>query len=104
MQAQHQASLKTFAYTGLQSSRDMNFRAEILSGSKVQFNTTRKLKAKEGLTIGVQWPKGFVHEPTFEEKMSYVITDNKSGIVLVGGAILLFLFISLLYSCVGICW
>jgi uncharacterized membrane protein len=96
-----QASLKTFAYTGLQSSRDMNFRAEILSGSKVQFNTTRKLKAKEGLTIGVQWPKGFVHEPTFEEKMSYVITDNKSGIVLVGGAILLFLFYIVAWVSVG---
>jgi uncharacterized membrane protein len=96
-----QFSLKTFAYTGLQGSREMNYSVEILSGSRVQFKTTRKLKAREGLTIGVQWPKGFVHEPTFEEKMSYVITDNKSGIVLVGGALVLLIFYIIAWVTVG---
>jgi uncharacterized membrane protein len=94
-------SIKTFAYTGPEGSREMHYQTEVIGISEIQFSTTNKLRLKEGLTIGVQWPKGFVYEPGFEDRMLYLITDNKSGIVLVGGAMALLLFYIVAWVSVG---
>ena len=84
--------ISTLAFTGLQGSNEMNYRAEVTSSSEVKFNTTYKLKSREGLTIIVQWPKGFMYEPGFRDRLLYFVADNKSGIVLVAGAMVLALF------------
>ena len=80
------------AFTGVQGSTQKNYKAEILSNGAIKFVTTRKLFPREGLTIVVQFPKGFVYEPDFEDKMLYLFTDNKAGIFVLIGAFVLLLY------------
>jgi hypothetical protein len=54
------------AFTGNVGSTQKNYRAEILNNGVIKFVTTRKLLSREGLTVVVEWPKGFVREPDFE--------------------------------------
>ncbi len=63
------------AYTGKFGSKEQNYRSEIYDD--VYFKTTRSLPPGHGLTIVVTWPKGFVNEPTFEEKLDYFFQDNR---------------------------
>ena len=52
-------------YTGKQGAKDDNARSSVDQQTKiVQFETTVPLRAHEGLTIVVSFPKGFVREPT----------------------------------------
>jgi uncharacterized membrane protein len=96
-----QNNIKTLGFTGKLGSKELDFRAEIKSSSEVKFITTHKLNAREGLTIVVQWPKGFVYQPGFKDKLSYFLADNKSAIVLIVGAMLLLLFYIIAWVSVG---
>jgi hypothetical protein len=60
-----------------------------------------KLFSREGLTVVVQWPKGFVFEPGFEDKMLYLISDNKAGITVLIGAFVLLLYYFIAWISVG---
>lgn len=77
------------AYTGRKRSSGQDFEASY-SGTVSRFNTTRTLKAREGLTIVVSFPKGIVHEPGNVEKMQALLAENPStfaaslGLLLVG--------------------
>ncbi len=53
------------------------------------------------MTIVVQWPKGFVHEPDFKEKMNYFLEDNKSGITVITGTFILLIFYIIVWISVG---
>jgi hypothetical protein len=55
----------------------------------LRFSTTRRLKPREGLTIAVAWPKGYVKEPDTAEKIGYLLGDNRGLAVALGGLILL---------------
>jgi len=61
--------IKTFGFTGEFESTAKNFRSFKSGSGVVEFAATEKLYPKEGLTIVVQWPKGFVYEPTASEKL-----------------------------------
>jgi uncharacterized membrane protein YgcG len=52
-------SIKLEAYTGAQGEKGTNYRASLENGVPL-FTTTRSLRPREGLTIVVMWPKGFV--------------------------------------------
>lgn len=72
------------AYTGKQGETKKNYTASVNKrNNTVTFNITNTLKSNEGLTIVVEFEKGIVHEPTFEEKLQYFLSDNKG--VLIGG-------------------
>lgn len=60
--------LRLDAYTGRQGEQGSDAIGEVLSGSRVRFETTRRLAPREGLTIAVGFPKGLVREPTAAEK------------------------------------
>ena len=73
-------------YTGPQGSKDANLASEInrLTGT-VDFSTTRSLGPREGLTIVLGFPKGYVHQPTAAEKGAiYLEADRTLWAVLVG--------------------
>lgn len=55
------------------------------------FETTKELLKNQGLTIVVQWPKGFIAEPGIEQKLNWFLKDNK-GVLFALGAFLLVLF------------
>jgi len=78
-------NLRTAFYTGPQgaSGKDAVFR--IASGRKFEFQTTRVLQAREGLTVAVGFPKGIVHQPTSTEQLGYFLSDNGSALALLIG-------------------
>ncbi|GBD88528.1 hypothetical protein BMS3Abin03_02464 [bacterium BMS3Abin03] len=90
------------AFTGLQGSKNRNYTAWLINNNTVRFETTGVLYPKEGLTIVIDWPKGFVTEPTFEKKLSYFISDNFSALIIFAGILLLLLYYFIVWFRVGI--
>ncbi|MCC6933593.1 MAG: DUF2207 domain-containing protein [Deltaproteobacteria bacterium] len=59
------------AFTGPQEVRGSNYSARLLASNIIQFETTAPLRAHEGLTVFVSWPKGNISQsspasPVFE--------------------------------------
>jgi len=82
----------TDGFTGRQGSREKDFSVEVLSPQDIRFQTTETLASQEGLTVVVGWPKGFVREPSPEERREYFVRDNLSQLALVVGVVLAFLY------------
>jgi len=81
--------LEVSAYTGPKGARGRNFSVSSDDSGNVHILTTRPLRPREGLTIAVSWPKGFVPTPGFSEKAGYFLSDNPSTITAVLGMIIL---------------
>lgn len=94
------AQIMTEAYTGISGAKDADYRAETLYLG-AYFETSRPLGAHEGLTIVVSWPKGLVHEPTRQERLVWLLKDNRNLAVASGGLVLLTCFYLLVWLRVG---
>jgi uncharacterized membrane protein YgcG len=81
--------LEVSAYTGPAGARgqDVTVRRDDLGN--LHFVTGRALGPREGLTIAVSWPKGFVARPTFTDKVAYFYSDNPATAAAVPGIIIL---------------
>jgi uncharacterized membrane protein YgcG len=89
--------ISTSAYTGAQGSKAQDFYSTTTEDS-IYFSTTQGLGNYEGLTIAIGWPKGFVQEPTKQEKFQGLLMDN-IGIIL---GIISFIIILLYYLIVWV--
>ena len=78
------------AYTGVLGSKEAAFESGLDERGLAVFKTTRKLNPTEGLTVVVMWPKGFVHEPTREERVKRTLRNNPSIGVGLAGILILF--------------
>ncbi len=74
------------AYTGRQGERGHDFTANNL-GERARFTTTRKLFASEGLTVVVEWPKGFVTPPTLLARLKNLLKDNRGLALALAGSL-----------------
>jgi uncharacterized membrane protein YgcG len=72
-------------YTGRQGSVESNAVAEFLRDGTIRFETDRPLRAREGMTVAVSWPKGLVAEPGIGQKTSWFLGDNGAAIALLLG-------------------
>ena len=77
--------IKTFGYTGYQGDKGTNFIGEVTGPSEVHFIATAPLQPNEGLTIGVQFPKGHVEAPPWTD---YVLIDKSNMLALTGLAVI----------------
>ena len=93
--------LKLFGYTGFQGIRGKDFNAEIINSRQVKFSSTSSLNPKEGLTIGVQFPKGLIFEPTQSDRLRYFIQDNMQVVFGLIGIIVLFFYYVIIWWRVG---
>lgn len=94
-------SLHFEAYTGPTGARGADFTARITGDGAVEFDTTRPLGSKEGLTTVVGWPKGYIAQPNAEQQLRYFLEDNRAiGIAFMGIAILLCYYF-IVWSSVG---
>lgn len=84
--------LSTEAYTGLHGAKGTDFTARGDIRGRAVFRTTRALAPREGLTIVVMWPKGFVREPTRAEKIEAFFSDNGSTVAGAAGIVILLLY------------
>jgi len=95
------ADLKLDGYTGPQGSKAKDFIAHVDKFGHVVFVTTAPLGVSEGLTIVVSWPKGFVAEPTSQERMGYFLRDNRGILAGLVGLIVVLLYYVVAWSRVG---
>ncbi|WP_339712847.1 DUF2207 domain-containing protein [uncultured Sneathiella sp.] len=95
------ASVLNFsAYTGYQGETGKAFMTrDFVDG--IGFYTTRPLRAKEGLTIAVSWPIGYVAKPTDGEKLRYFLADNRILIAGLSGLLILLIYYSVVWWRVG---
>ena len=67
--------LEHAGYTGRQGETGQDFRIDLRSDG-ILYETTRPLSKRQGLTIAVSWPPGFVARPTQAQELAYLINDN----------------------------
>ncbi|HOP40952.1 MAG TPA: DUF2207 domain-containing protein, partial [Geobacteraceae bacterium] len=84
--------LSAEAYTGLSGEKGTDFTAGRDDHGRAVFRTTRALNPREGLTIVVMWPKGFVREPTGTEKIKALFIDNGSTAAGAAGIMVLLIY------------
>ena len=86
------ADFELYAYTGPQGSAGQDYRATIDYEGRPAFETKRSLGVREGLTISVAWPKGFVDEPGGLQKVTWLLTDNVNLLVALAGLMAMFIY------------
>lgn len=95
-EAQQQA-----AYTGRFGSKGQSFVYSIDDSGNPVFVTTRTLAPREGLTIAVAWPKGFVAEPTRLQRLLFGVEDNLGFFLGLAGLALVLFYYALAWLRVG---
>jgi uncharacterized membrane protein YgcG len=68
--------LSAEAYTGPQGARGNAYQSSVGPDGAVSFRTTAPLGARQGLTIAVSWPKGFVTQPSLDSEVRDYLQDN----------------------------
>ncbi len=87
--------LASEAYTGPQGAKGKNYQVSTDAAGQVTFRTTAPLGPRQGLTIVVSWPKGFVTKPSRESEIRDYVKDNPTILTaLLGiGAVLCYYFV-----------
>ncbi len=93
--------IEASAYIGYQGSKGRDVTASKDSLGRIIFTTSRPLKAGEGLTIVLEWPKGYVKAPTLETKAKYLFRDNSGGILAAFGLLILTGYYLIVWARVG---
>jgi hypothetical protein len=88
-------------YTGPQGSKAADFKVAVDASGRIRFTTIRSLGPREGLTIAVSWPKGYVKEPERSEKILHFLTGNIGVILGVAGVLLLVFYYIIIWFRVG---
>lgn len=95
-------ALQTTLFTGRVGSTDKNARSSLAdNGNVVTFETTRALGAREGLTIAIQFPKGFVAEPSLALHLQWWLRDNLALLIAYGGLLAVGLYYTWMWVRVG---
>lgn len=82
--------VQTAAYTGVQGARGQNWTSWTDNRGNPVFESTRRLSPREGLTVAVAWPKGFVSPPSAADELFWA-ARARLGILAAAAALLLVL-------------
>ncbi len=88
-------------YTGPQGAKGQDYSANVEYDGSAWFETTRVLAPREGMTVVVNWPKGYVTEPTKEQRIDWFLQDNRSTVYGGAGLSLLLLYYLVIWRMVG---
>ncbi len=88
-------------YTGYEGEDGQDFTESKRADGAVVFTATRRLQPGEGLTVAVAFPKGYVAEPSFGEKLRRGLADNLGALIAVLGLIVTFLYFLVQWRRVG---
>ena len=80
------------AYTGKYGAQGSAYQVERGLQGEFLFASTRPFARREGMTIVVTWPKGYVNEPSAEEELAYLFRDNQAWLVAVVGLALIVVY------------
>jgi uncharacterized membrane protein len=87
-------------YTGPYGSEEKDFTTSKVDGLAT-FRSTRVLGFKEGLTIVVSWPKGYVTPPDRIQLLGYLLKDNLTLLVALLGIMILMIYYLYYWGKVG---
>jgi len=93
--------LRLSAYTGYQGRKGQDYAKSITEEGQVNFESTRTLSPREGLTIAVGWPKGIIQAPTAAELRAEFFQDNKTGLISLGILLVMFTYYLFIWHRVG---
>ncbi len=80
--------VQTAAYTGRQGETGQDWAGWTDERGNPVFESTRRLAPREGLTVAVAWPKGFVSPPTVADEVAWTLRAYL-GVIAAGAALLL---------------
>lgn len=95
------ARLALEAYTGPAGAQGRHFQAGVTPEGRAHFRTTRPLAPREGFTIVVGWPKGFVAPPAATARAVYFLRDHLSLIASALGLAVILGYYLLVWWAVG---
>jgi uncharacterized membrane protein YgcG len=72
-------------YTGSMGATGRDYSAQVETDSRAFIRSTRALQSGEGLTVVVSWPKGVVVEPSLGQRAAWLLDDNRSLAIALGG-------------------
>jgi uncharacterized membrane protein YgcG len=84
--------LSAEGYTGPQGARGADYRARVFDGGG-DYETTRRLAPREGLTIVLTFPKGVVAAPSALARTQWFLQDNVGAGVALAGLLLVSVFL-----------
>ena len=78
------------AYTGPYGVSGSDYVANTDGSARAKIETTAILGPREGLTIVVSWPKGYVTAPSGTDKVAWFLSENVNALVALVGLIAMF--------------
>ena len=88
-------------YTGPQGSMTQDLTTSTNPDGSFSFVANHQLGPKEGLTILLNFPKGYFTEPTSSEKLQYLLQDNRDAEILAAGVVTLLIYYLIVWTLVG---
>jgi len=90
------------AITGRRGATGEDARFEMRDrGNVVVFETTRLLNPREGMTVVVAFPKGYIDRPTSAQEFAWFLRDNGGTVTVFGGLLAVFLYYLFAWRRVG---
>lgn len=74
-------SLTLSAFTGPVGAKGADYTARIDAAGRARFEVTRPLQQREGMTIVVEWPNGYIAPPTDLQKAIWLLSDNLNFVI-----------------------
>jgi len=87
--------------TGPQGSRAQDLTFAKQDDNSFDFFAARPLRAGEGLTILLTWPKGYLAPPTQQEKFQYFLQDNRDAVLAVAGLAVILIYYLIVWGLFG---
>jgi hypothetical protein len=87
-------------FTGPEGSRESRLTSS-REDAGFQFTTQRALAPREGLSVLLMWPKGYITPPTFSQNLEFFFRDNRGALLLASGFLVTLLYYLIAWSVVG---
>jgi uncharacterized membrane protein YgcG len=88
-------------FTGPQGSLEKSLSSAAQPDSRFEFEASRPLDPREGLSIVLSWKKGLLAPPAPQEMLNYFFADNRDALVMLTGLLLLFIYYAMVWFAVG---
>jgi hypothetical protein len=87
-------------FTGPKGAREAHLSAST-EDATFQFTSQRAIAPREGLSILLIWPKGYITPPTFSQNLEFFFRDNRGALLLASGFLVTLLYYLIAWSAVG---
>ncbi|MDQ3618410.1 MAG: DUF2207 domain-containing protein [Pseudomonadota bacterium] len=95
------SELTAEGYSGAFGAQGQDFDTALPAPGVARWQLQRPLQPQEGLTVVLSFPKGVVAEPSPQQRMAWLLKDNRGVLIALAGLIALLLFCLLRWRQVG---